>query len=247
MLNLIEPIEDLHIDAESTFDLNSIALWESVPIVGFESHVASAIQDTEVGNIIGTPEVYEDFYDRQDLPYNCSVAVQHCILKAFGIDVSEAELTELAIENGWLTEEGGDLLNLGKVLEYYGIDTHTRVNLSLDNLIEELEQGHSVIAVVDAGELWARGFLGEAWEWIEDIFGGAPDHAVWITGIDMSDPDNPQVIINDTGHPDGAGQRYPLSEFADAWADACYIYVKTNDAPPDYESYLARENELRNI
>lgn len=245
MLNLIEPIEDLHIDPEASLD--STDLSESLAVIDLGHNIASNVQDTTMENIIGTPEVYEDFYDRQDLPYNCTVAVQHCILKAFGIDVSEAELTELAMRKGWLTEEGGNLLNLGKVLEYYGIDTQVCVNLSLDNLIVELEHGRAVMVIVDSGELWKRGFLGETWEWFEDIFGGDPDHVVWITGVDLSDPNNPQVIINDTGHPDGAGQRYPLSTFVDAWEDGCCIYVKTSEAPPDYESYRERENELRHV
>ncbi|MBQ8015501.1 MAG: hypothetical protein IJ264_04865, partial [Clostridia bacterium] len=46
------------------------------------------------------------------------------------------------------------------------------------------------------------------------------DHAVQVIGIDYSDPDNPMVILNDSGHPDGCGEMVPLDDFVDAWEDS---------------------------
>lgn len=31
--------------------------------------------------------------------------------------------------------------------------------------------------------------------------------AVWVTGIDNTDPANPMVVLNDSGHPDGTRRR----------------------------------------
>ena len=209
-----------------------------------EVDVLSAIQEAMLAQTQGLPWVSQIFWDAQDLSYNCSVAVQNCILQYFGIEVSEAELTELAMENEWLTEGGAHISDVGRLLEYYGVETHSNVNATLEDLMSELSQGHAVIIPVDSGELWANTFFEELWELMEDIL-GMPDHVMWVTGVDMTDPDNPQVIVNDTGHPEGAGQRYPLSEFMDAWEDANFTYIATNEAPPDYEMYAELEGWLQ--
>jgi len=53
---------------------------------------------------------------------------------------------------------------------------------------------------------------------------GLPDpganHCVEVIGIDRSDPQHPQVIVNDPGHPDGKGMSIPLDQFEDAWANS---------------------------
>ena len=149
-------------------------------------------------------------------------------------------MTQLATENGWLTANGAAIADVGKLLEYYGVETHSDANATLEHLISELAQGRAVIIPADFGELWADTFLERLWEWMEDVL-GMPDHVVWVTGIDLTDPDNPEVIVNDTGHPDGAGQRYPLSEFMDAWKDSRFTYIATNEAPPNYEAYAEIE------
>ena len=223
--------------------------FDPATIIGYimpetEFDILQAIREAREAQIAGTPWVNSLFWDFQDLSYNCTVAVQYCILQGFGIEVTEAEVTQLALDNGWLTEAGGTFADLGKVLEYYGVETHSNVNATIADVMAELCEGHSVIVPVDAGELWADTFLERLWEWMEDVL-GISDHVIWITGVDMSDPDNPQVIVNDTGHPDGAGQQYPLSEFMDAWADANFAYIATNEAPPDYDIYVDLERVLR--
>jgi hypothetical protein len=58
------------------------------------------------------------------------------------------------------------------------------------------------------------------------------DHAVVISGIDTSDPDNVQVIVSDPGTGDPAAM-YPLDEFVDAWRDSnCFMVATQNPAPP---------------
>lgn len=203
------------------------------------------LTDARHAEIHGNPWFYQLFWKSQSLTYNCSVAVQHCILAVYGIVVSQAELNEIATEHGWLDENGASLADIGQLLQYYGIETHTNVNAIVEDLISELQQGHSLIIPLDSGELWAETGLERLWEWMEDLEGfSMPDHVVWITGIDMTDPDNPQVIINDTGHPDGMGQRYPLVLFMDAWADAHFVYIATSEPPPGYEMLVEWERFL---
>lgn len=47
------------------------------------------------------------------------------------------------------------------------------------------------------------------------------------------------VIINDSGHPDGAGAAYPLDQFMDAWENSGFYYTATDGSLP--------VNDLENI
>ena len=53
------------------------------------------------------------------------------------------------------------------------------------------------------------------------------NHAVQVIGIDNSDPDNPVVILNDPGHPNGQGVRVAADDFMDAWEDSDNFMVST--------------------
>ena len=184
------------------------------------------------------------FWSLQAFSFNCTVAVSQDILTAYGINISEGELTEIMIREGWLTEEGGSLATVGATLDSGGIPSHTVVDATLDDVIAELVAGHKVVIPVDSSELWDHSVFGRLWDWMTDLWGGEADHVVWITEIDMSDPDNPMVTINDTGHPDGQGAQYPLNELRGAWADGHFSYVATSISPaeyvtpPDWELYL---------
>lgn len=59
------------------------------------------------------------------------------------------------------------------------------------------------------------------------------DHAIWITGIDYSDPDNIKFIINDTGYDDHAAKTYPMAQFIAAWEDSNFLYTATGGSAPD--------------
>ncbi len=50
------------------------------------------------------------------------------------------------------------------------------------------------------------------------------------------DPNNPKVIINDSGDPNGRGRAYELERFADARSRGGYAYVATDHAPPNYQA-----------
>ena len=69
-------------------------------------------------------------------------------------------------------------------------------------------------------------------DWLKDIFvGNTPDHALIVAGIDMSDPNNPMVMVTDPGTGECA-KPYPLDQFMDAWSDSnCYM-VSTDVAAP---------------
>jgi hypothetical protein len=82
---------------------------------------------------------------------------------------------------------------------------------SIDSLEEALDNGNKVIVGVDSGQIW----YGDE----NNIFSpeNTADHAVEVIGIDKSDPDNPMVVLNDSGSPDGCGELVPLDVFENAW------------------------------
>lgn len=168
-------------------------------------------------------------WSQQTTDFTCAVVSQKMILQQFGIEVSEAQLVYEATSGGFLTSEGSAMEDLGRLLESHGVPTHQ--SFGVEGLVRELSQGHKVIVGVDSGELW-----GTDWS-IEDLFiGGRADHALVVSGLDLSDPGNPQAVLNDPGHPDGAGVRVPLGQFLDAWSDSGQFYVATDEAPPELAS-----------
>ena len=65
------------------------------------------------------------------------------------------------------------------------------------DVMAELAMGHKVLVGVDADGLWTRTIRCM-------ISRGTRQSCDLGTGFDLNDPDNPKVIINDSGHPEGA-------------------------------------------
>lgn len=164
----------------------------------------------------------------QTTPFTCAVVSQQMILKDFGIELSEAQLVYDATVNGWLTDSGTSLDNMGNLLELHGISTHTNYSGDLPSLINELAHGHKVIVPVNSGELWNGVSF---WQRLTGSHNTGPDHAIVVSGVDFSNPDNPMVVINDPGAGVGAAQSYPLEHFLEAWNDSNCMYLATDNAP----------------
>ncbi len=162
---------------------------------------------------------------QQQFNDTCAVKSQQIIMKTFGIDIPEAELALESYEKGYYVPGwGSDPDLVGKLLNDHGIPTHNAENANVYDLVGELAQGHKIIVGVDSSELWKP-------TWYNDILGETPDHALLVTGIDTTDPENVKVIITDPGTGDVA-KEYPLEQFIDAWSDSNCFYVSTNEAPP---------------
>jgi hypothetical protein len=213
-----------------TIDLNDLTS-------DLDEHNSSSISMRKVmedlSSALGTPETDTFYWQPQTTGFTCAIQAQDGIIEMFtGVQISEAELVYEATSNGWLTDGGMSPLDLGKLLELHGVGCHSQLNATVEQLMAELASGHKVIIGVDSGELWGEDSP------LEDFFKESADHAVWVTGIDISDPDHPQVIINDSGDPSGAGKSYDLQTFVDAWEDSKCHYVATNEAPSDLGNYV---------
>ncbi len=158
----------------------------------------------------------------------CAIKSQQIILNDFGVPVTEDQLVQYSIDRGWYNGNGTAFGDIGKILVDAGIPCTQQDGANIYDLTNELAQGHKVIVTVDSGELWDNGIL----DWLKDIFmGETPDHALIVTDIDMSDPNDPKVILTDPGTGQSA-EPYPLDQFMDAWGDSHNFMVSTDIPTP---------------
>lgn len=154
----------------------------------------------------------------QSYPDTCAIKSQQLILESNGIDVSESELRDEAIGNGWYNPGyGTPMENVGDLLENHGMEVHRYVNATVSDIADELSKGHQVIVGVDSGELWNSG----PDETFEDIiYGEQADHALLVSGI-VVDPftSEESVLLTDPGTGDVC-MEYPADQFEDAWDDS---------------------------
>lgn len=208
------------------------------------------LYDDASPDILGVPNAQADFWDMQEFVDNCEPTAESFIIKQFGYDnISTNDFAYISNANGWYQPGGGtNPEHLGDMMDIFGIDNHTVSNATIQDLASEIANGHGVIVGVRADQLWDQGPLQDLWNWLADIFGfdnpvdSPADHAVCVTGIDMSDPDNPMVILNDPGHPNGQGAAYPLDRFMDAWENSNFVMNSTDSPLP---AFTAQNEAIR--
>lgn len=155
---------------------------------------------------------------QQQYADTCAIKSQQLILESNGFDISESELRDEAIMNGWYTSGyGTPMEDVGNLLENHGMVVHRYRNASVADIAHELSQGHQVVVGVDSGELWNAG----SDETFEDIiYGEQADHALLVSGITV----NPftaeeSVLLTDPGTGDVCAE-YPIDLLENAWEDS---------------------------
>ncbi|MCI6295018.1 MAG: C39 family peptidase [Bacteroidales bacterium] len=171
---------------------------------------------TDPDAVAGTPAEDMEHWEYQGQTGRCAIYAQKFAIEAItGREIPIEELVAVAEENGWFVpgeNEGTVSLNMDKLVEYYGVENEMSFNNDIESLEEALNDGHKVIVSVDSGQIWK----GEG----NDIFSPetTADHAVEVIGIDRTDPENPMVVLNDSGTPNGRGELVPLEVFENAWS-----------------------------
>lgn len=186
-------------------------------------------QDSTDGGFYGNMTEYMG----QSTDFTCAVVSQQMILSDFGINVSEAQLVYDATSNGWLSDSGTGIDDMGRLLEHYGVSTHANYSGDFPSLVSELAHGHKIIVPVNSGELWHGVSF---WQKLTGSHNTGPDHAIVVSGVDFSDPDHPMVVVNDPGSGAGEAQMYPLEHFLEAWNDSNCMYLATDAAPENLAS-----------
>lgn len=213
-----DTLEVYEVDAE-TGELELVPI--SVNTMGNVSGVcADELENFDPANadpdaVSGDPGRSMQEWEFQGETGRCALYSQKFVIEELtNQEIDIEELADLAEKNGWFSEDSGTpLLNMDKVLEYYGVHSDMSFHNDFSDLQRDLEAGKKVIVAIDSDEIW----YGEN----DDLFtpGDGPNHAVEVIGVDHSDPDNPMVILNDSGNPNGCGEMVPLDTFLDAWED----------------------------
>lgn len=169
----------------------------------------------DMERVSGNPQDAMEEWEYQGDTGRCALYAQKFVIEELtDTEIDMEGLARLAEENGWFSEDGGTpLLNMDKVLDYYGIENDMSFHNEITDIEECLESGGKIIVAVDADEIW----YGEQ----DDLFtpGDGANHAVEVIGIDRTNPDDTMVILNDSGNPNGCGELVPLETFLDAWED----------------------------
>ncbi len=174
---------------------------------------------TNANTIFGLP-AYNEVSEEIQQAHNdsCVLKSTEILLNSLGINTTEEELRNEAIEHNWYTPGyGTPISDVGKLIELHGLEVKQNVHSSMYNLVSELEKNHSVIVCVDSGELWRPG----PDETFEDfIYGQNADHALLVGGIQFNDDfTGGAVNLIDPGTGDFC-KSYPLDQFNDAWNDS---------------------------
>ncbi len=201
------------------------------------------------GNTIIYGEAGENISDpifvQQPDDHSCALRSQQIILRDFGIDIPFKDLEQIALDYKIYTNEGTYTYDIGKVLQLAGVGMHQTIGNSVDDLINELAQGHRVIVSVDANELWYNKTIGDKMKnWFEDAIGRqGGNHALIVAGIEVNpmNPKNNKVILTDPG----AGHlriEYPMEQFKEAWGDSnCFMAATNDSAPYQYDATTGME------
>lgn len=175
---------------------------------------------SDMDKVTGDPEKSMGKWECQGGTNRCALYSQRFVIEELtGQNVDMGEYLKTAKDNGWFSENGGTApLNMNKMLDYYGVKNEMSFHNSLDDIEQSLARGERVIVSVDADEIW----YGEK----DNVFTpfdaeglDCANHAVEVIGIDRSNPNNPMVILNDSGTPEGRGELVPAGIFCDAWDD----------------------------
>lgn len=202
------------------------------------------MNDLQPSSVIGDVTPFPDFNEfdvKQNGMDTCAIKSQQIIMHSFGIDIPESTLVLEASAKGYFLPGQGTTPDMvGLLLEDHGIDVHTKQHATVYDLAAELAQGHKVIVGVDADELW----YGSVWN---DLFKGEQaNHALIVTGIDTSNPNDVKVILTDPGTGEVA-RSYPMSQFMDAWHDSSCFMVATDEAPQVSYSGILTNPEMINF
>lgn len=185
--------------------------------IGEEKETLGSIKDFfeslfQKEKIAGDPEKDMECWHMQAQDYSCAVVCQEFVAEQLlDREFTEAELSRLAYQNGWYDPTSGTPINdVGNILEALGLTVERQDNVSLSELSRMLERGEKVICGVN-NMILANPALA-------NLPGMSANHAVQVIGIDSTDPNNIQVILNDPGVPNGGGIRHSLDTFMAAWS-----------------------------
>lgn len=153
---------------------------------------------------------------------DCALACTSEVLRDCGVDVSEHDVVESAVATGrcdassTVPHDNGAVYGaqpVKELLEDHGVSAIVEHPQDAPTLAAWVDQGHGVVAEVNAGELWDSADP-------RDYGSGQVNHAVVVTGTTRdTDGELTGFVVNDPGRHDGAGVVVPMEQWQRSWGD----------------------------
>lgn len=191
-------------------------------------HHLEVLPDSREVLVFGDPEGMKQYNHLQgDNPYGfkgtCGLVSCQDILRQFGVEVSEGDVVHFAVDHKLCnvtddpSNSGGTTVeDQAKILGDFNVPAQSKSGGSLEELAQNIEEGHGVIAEVNSATLWDQ----------PSFFNlGLPDHAIVVTGV-ARDPETGEIrgfYINDSGVPPAghSGLFIDAQKFNTAW-NGCF-------------------------
>ena len=204
--------------------------WPS-PEAGHDAHSGHDVLHDHAAGVVGHLLEAMSHWHEQHHDQGAGLASQEFILAGHtGTRHTEAELTAIAADHGWLIPGGGTpLYDTGSLLEHFGFHVEQRHDGRLEDLELALADGMDVIVALTATDANP----GQDLDHFPGIPGQEVSRAVQVIGVDRTDPAYPMVLFNDPGTSAGAGQTLQLTDFLDSWAASDNFMVLTEGLPDD--------------
>lgn len=161
--------------------------------------------------LFGDPETDREYWHEQSELNSSPITCQRMIVEqVFQREFSEYEIMDCAKKKGYYSSESGIAANdIDKLFQEYGLGAELDFDVSVTELAGMLDQNEKIICLVNDFVLSCP----EA----ADLCGISPNHAVQVIGMDLTDPQQGKVIVNDPGEKKGRGVYYDLNRFLKSW------------------------------
>lgn len=194
--------------------------------------------------VLGNPAAEMSHWHLQQTPDSCGISAQQSAIESLNHQhLSETQLRHEAEVHGWYAPHiGTPAEDFGKLIEQHtGVSVQHHYGGTIAEIENHLVHGEKVFVGVNSTVEWLpdqHSALGQAAPNLFDPshYTGKPaDHIVQVVGVEINplDPHQSNVIINDSGTPNGRGVEIPVDQFQQAM-DASHGFVTstvTQNAP----------------
>lgn len=120
------------------------------------------------------------------------------------------------------------------ILRHHGVESYLGYAHTVYDLVTELQRGTPIMAYVDPNELLIDNYATQDASQLKTVHIGGnlgtpttsgTAHQIVITTVDLSDPNNPIAVINDSAHRKHGARRIPLTQLIAAMADWRFVYI----------------------
>lgn len=192
--------------------------------------------------VLGNPAEEMSHWHLQQAPDSCGISAQQSAIESLNHQhLSETTLRHEAEVHGWYAPHIGTTAeDFGKLIEQHtGVSVQHHYGGTIAEIENHLAHGEKVFVGVSSAVEWLpdqHSALGQAAPNLFDPshYTGKPaDHIVQVVGIEvnLSDPHQSNVIVNDSGTPDGRGVEIPIDQFQQAM-DASHGFVASSVSHP---------------